>query len=338
MADQTFRIVVTAVDKATAVVKHVNESFARLTRPIAEIHKSVAGFAKEAGLDRIGKSMVNVGQAAANVGEQLTRIVVPLAAVAGIGSVAGVAALAKEWSALGAEIGRQAQTIGVTAGQLQLLSGAAQLMGGSAEGLTGGLKSLGTTMEDALFGRNQEALALMNRLGIAMHRTASGAPDVIRAFDDIAAAIQRNAGNPQVQGLIARTFGLEDLLPFLRQGRQGIAELEAQVQRSGAVMSDRGVAVATAFQKSLIYLGLAFGGVKNAIAEQLLPAVQPLIDSFREWLIVNRDWLALKVKEAFIGIRDALASVDWAGVASGIKSIDPGSARSCRISAAGRLC
>ncbi len=111
---------------------------------------------------------------------------------------------------------------------------------------------------------------------------------------------------------------------MLRQGRQGIAELEAQVQRSGAVMSDRGVAVATAFQKSLIYLGLAFGGVKNAIAEQLLPAVQPLVDSFREWLIVNRDWLALKVKEAFIGIRDALASVDWAGVVSGIKSIASG--------------
>lgn len=318
-----FAITITAVDKATATVKKVNESFGKLTRPISDMRKSVAAFSKEAGIDRLGKSLVNVGRAAGDVGEKIASIGAPLAAVFGVSSLAAVGELATEWAKLGAEISRTSQTIGISTTALQTLRGAARIAGVSAEDLTGGLKTLGDTMQDALYGRNQQALVIMNRLGIRLHRTADGAVDTSRAFHDLAGAISR-VKNPQVQGLIARTFGLEAALPLLRQGREGVAELERQVARSGSVMSGPAVASAAAFQRSFEYLGLAVDGVRNSIGEKLLPVLSPIITKFAEWLTVNREWIALNVGQAAKGFADALNGVDWKAVGAGLVSIGQG--------------
>src|SRR5262249_14972894 len=158
--------------KTTATVRKINAGFGSLTRPIGDIRNSVGALGREAGIDRIGKSMMGVGQAAAGVAQSVAKIAAPMAAIFRLGGVATVAATTLAWARLGAEVGRTSAIIGVSTTQLQGLRGAAQLAGLSAESMTAGLKSLGNTMEDAMFGRNQEALVMMQRLGISLHHTA----------------------------------------------------------------------------------------------------------------------------------------------------------------------
>jgi hypothetical protein len=314
-----FQIVISATDKATATVKKVNDAIGKFVRPVTEVQRASKALGKEVGLDRLGKSLARVGTSAADVGEKMGRIIAPLAAIVGVGSVAAVAELAKKWGELGAEITRTSQTIGVSANNLQALRGAAQLSGVSADSLTSGLKSLGDTMEDALYGRNQEALMLMNRLGIVMKRNADGAVDTTAAFSDLAEKIA-GIKNPQVQAVIARTFGLESVLPLLRKGRDGIAELVEKMKQSGAIMGGPALAAANAYYQSMAYLDIALVGLKNTIGTALIPILQPLIEKMTAWVIANKELIATRFAEVAQGIADALAGIDWGGVVNGAMS------------------
>ncbi|MTK12707.1 MAG: hypothetical protein F8N39_11660 [Clostridiaceae bacterium] len=318
--NNSFQFVISAVDKATATVRKVNQSVGKMTRPIGQVQAAVAALSKETGLDRVAKGLGSVGRAAVNVGGKITGLAAPMAAIIGVGSIAAVAALATEWGKLGAEIGRTSATLGVSVDQLQALRGAARLTGVSSDSLTGGLKSLGDTMQDALYGRNQEALVMMNRLGLRMKTTESGAVDSAAAFGDLAEAISR-IKNPQVQGLVARTFGLEAALPLLRKGRAGVKELEDQMRDAGAIMTGPAVVAAASFQRSMGLLNLSIDGVRLAIGTALIPIIQPLIDGTREWLSANRELIATRVSEFAKGLAEALRTIDWDAVKAGAKSV-----------------
>lgn len=312
-----FQIVISAVDKATATVQKINRSMDRLTRPVSQLRRSVSAFARASGLERFGKSMAKVGRAAGDVARKMASIAAPLIAVIGVGSIAGVTALAISWGHLGFEISRTSQLIGISAGELQALRGAAAVMGVSSEELTGGLKTLGDTLEDALYGRNQQALMMLNRMGIGIHHTANGAIDTARAFKDLAGAISRTA-NPQVQALMARAFGLEAALPLMRQGTKAIAAYEKKVRDLGGVLSNDSVEAARRFGISMNYLEISVQGLKNSISARLLPVLQPYIDRLTDWIAKNRDLIATKVTQFVQRLADALSRIDWAQVINGI--------------------
>lgn len=285
-----FPIVISAVDNATKTIRGVKNSLSSVTRPVANLKKSVAGFSKEAGLSRVANSFVVLGRSGAEVGAKLGVLAGPMAAIGGATSIAGIASLASEWGRLGIEAANAAAAIGIGSEKLSAMQGASQLAGASSAGMTKGLKTLGDTMEDALYGRNQQALVLMSRLGITMHRTADGAMDTERAFSDLADAISRQ-DNPQVQGIIARTLGLEDQLPLLRQGAAGVAELKRQVHELSGVTDDQ-IQAAANFGKAQGRLGVAISGVGNVIEQRLIPRFQPIIEGMTSWIAKHREAVA----------------------------------------------
>src|SRR5579885_2995408 len=230
MADNKLQIQISAADGVTPVVGRVNRALAAIAKPVAGIRSAV----KDSGVEKLGKSLEEVGRKAFDAARAVTAVSAPLAALAGAGSIAGVAALANEWARLGSGLGRTSAATGIALDVLQQMGGAARMTGSSAEAMEGSLKSLGETMQGAVFGRNDEALALMNRLGITLHRTASGAVDSADAFRQLARYLAEVKPNPQVEQLIVGIFGIDPtLLPLLRKGPQGLAELEGQVRRLG---------------------------------------------------------------------------------------------------------
>src|SRR5260364_37191 len=249
-----FKIVITAVDKATATVHKINQSFDRLTRPIRRLNRSIKALGRASGFDRLGIALRFVTRTARDLAGQLRSIAAPMLA----------------------------------------LRGAAQAAGLSAQALDGGLKSLGESLEDALHGRNARALVTLNRLGIGIHKTAAGAIDTKRALLDLSSVIAQ-IKSPQVQGLVARTFGVESLLPLLRQGAEAIEAYQKRVAELGGVMSADAVQAAEQFGLSLHFLGIATQSVKNALGEKLLPILQPLIDRLTDWIGKNRELIATKV-------------------------------------------
>jgi hypothetical protein len=289
-----FAITISAVDRATATVRKVNNSISQLTRPVNQLTRSTKALGREIGLDKMAKSLGNVARNAKVAAVQVSKIAAPITAIVGGGSIIGLAALANEWARVGSEVSRTSRTIGVGTSELQQLRGAAQVMGVSSEALTGGLQSLGDTLQDALYGRNQQALAVLNKLGVQIHRTSSGAVDSTRAFNDLSNAIA-NVKSPQVQALIARQFGLEAVLPLLREGPRAMAEYQRKVKALGAEMSPDQVKRAENFGVALNYLNIAGQGLRNTIGDALIPAIQPLIEDLTKWISANRELIGAKV-------------------------------------------
>lgn len=320
----TFAITISAVDRASATVRKINNQFSQLTRPVNQLSKSTKALGRELGIDKMAKSIGKVATNAKDAATQVSKIGAPILALIGGGSIVGIAALATQWARLGSEVARTSRTIGVSTSDLQSLRGAANVLGVSSGELTGGLKALGDTMEDALYGRNQDALAVLNKLGIGIHKTSTGAIDSTRAFRDLSVAIS-HIKSPQVQGLVARTFGVEALLPILREGPAAITKYQEKVSELGAVMSPDQIRRAESFGIALNYLSVAGQGLRNTIGDALIPAFQPLVEDLTKWISVNRELIGQKIgqwaKEFASWVRDIDFKSLLAGIERAITSI-----------------
>jgi hypothetical protein len=305
-----FQITITAIDRATAVVRRINAGMARITQPITNIRRAAGALTRELGFDKVGVAVGGVVKNVRQLGSQLGSLLGPLAIIAGGGTLAGIAALATEWGRMGSEISRTASMLDMGAGKLQALRGAGALAGVGAQELEGGLKSLGDTMEDALYGRNQQALVVLNRLGVGIHKTKDGSIDAARGFRDLAGAIAATK-NVQVQGLIARTFGLEAALPLLRKGPEAIEAYERKVASLGGIMGGEALAAAVKFKESLSFLDIAVQGVRNSIGEKLQPIIGPLIEQLTAWIAANRELISTKVAEFVQGVAQWISRLDF---------------------------
>ena len=73
----TFTITISAVDKASATVRKVNDSVSRMTRPFEEVGKSFKSLGRELGFERIGKNLTNIGREAGGAARSISNIVAP---------------------------------------------------------------------------------------------------------------------------------------------------------------------------------------------------------------------------------------------------------------------
>lgn len=240
------RISVAANDSAEAIggVEAAGEGVATKLGGVA-----VAGLAAGVGLD--GAAVAGVGLVAAlgpvAIVAGATVAVLGAAAVAGYKFAAG-------WAAAAASLGRLSETIGITARNMQELQGAGERYGISKDATAGAIGNFATTVHDARFGRNNEALALMSKLGVGFKYKSDGTLDYDRMSLDFADSIKRQK-DPQTQLMLANRFGVTAMLPMLRKGSRAVMADEADVGRNGVVNTNAQIATAQAFQRNSVRLG-----------------------------------------------------------------------------------
>jgi hypothetical protein len=177
-------------------------------------------------------------------------------------------------------------------------------------------------MYDAIGGRAPEAVALFNQLGIAFDDGTRHARSVTQVLPEIAdkiAAIK----DPYTQARIAvALFGAagEEMLPFLRRGAAGIADLERQTRKYGYA-TPQSIAAANQMREAQARLELAVTGLGNAVAERLGPVIAPLLTQMADWIAKNRDWIATGIGEKVGEFATYLQSIDWAGVLKSIEGL-----------------
>lgn len=258
-----FTITITAVDQAT--------------RRIQAIGKSISATFKPVGM-QIGRVLTTARAALA----PLTSIATTLAAIAGIGTVAGIAALTMEWGKMGLNITNTAMAIGVGALALQSWRGAAVLAGLEAGAIAQGLASLGDRFEDIKFFRDPQGYMILRKLGIQIHSLKDGSIDAERGLMDLSRAIA-GTRNVQSQRLIARQFGVEALLPLLQKGPAAIRAYRAEAERLNPV-TQRTINEQERFGKSMARMQWIFEGIKNQTLPGLVQAMEPLIGQFTNWV------------------------------------------------------
>jgi len=234
-----FTLTITAVDKATSVVRSVNQSVAKMTSPVTNIRSSFKSLNKEIGQNPLLKGAGKLGQGIGKAFGQAAKFLPELGEMAGLaagiegiggafGGVAGpigvaIAAIAvadMKFADFGFTLKQTALNLGATTQQVQGWHAAAGLMGVDAQAVDSSFQQLGDTIQDATMGRNQQALMFMQRLGIQLKRTKTGAVDVNDEMLQLSDVLKKYNGNPETQRLIARQFGVEAMLPALRGGRK----------------------------------------------------------------------------------------------------------------------
>lgn len=283
----SFKITITAVDKATAIVRKINRSTAEITRPISNISKSITSMGKEVKRSPIIQFTEKIGKSALGAAESIGKVVSPFSAIlGGAASAGGIVALANAWGKSGIALEYASRRTGIAVGTLQQYRAAATAAGLSATDMQSALVSLGSTLQDVDYGRGDSSVkrAILRTMGIdKIPRTKAGAVDTTRALGDIADYISTKLKDPNAQAEAADVFGLGALLPMLQKGRKGIQKYLDEAQKVGAV-NEKAAAANKQLGDSWNNLKIATDGAANSLSEKFSPSLARAIDDSSSFL------------------------------------------------------
>lgn len=212
---------------------------------------------------------------------------------AGVGGAVGIAGMA-EWmnhfASAGEALHRTSQRIGVDASAIQAFSQASYLAGGNAQSGAQGIETLGQKLHDAAWGRDQNAVAVLNHFGIAV-KDSNGhirsAKDVLPELADKIKGLK----DPYQQAALAQALlgqaGI-DLLPVLREGREGIKRLTDAAERHG-LMDREAIEAAHKLDRAQRDVTSSVQGWGYAIAKDLAPNLTKALSGTSEWLDKMRE-------------------------------------------------
>jgi len=257
--------------------------------------------------------------------------------LAGLGvalSAAGLAAMVRSALESADALNKLSQRVGITVEALSTLVPAAELSGVSAQTFETGLKNLATTMFEAATG-SEESARRLKALGVAFQNQDG----TLRATDavllDLADRFQAMPDGAQKSALAVQLFGKSgaELIPFLNQGREGIAALTGEMEALGVQIGGDTAAQAEVFNDSLAKLRLAATSLANRVIEAFLPALNEMaggmVESAKQGgtlrAILDGVVLVLKtlalgaatVGKAFVALGEAIG----AGVAAAVEAL-----------------
>lgn len=311
---------ITAVDRATKVVLDFNKRVSQMTRPFEEMRRSLQRFGRAAGFGVVREKLEGLGRTAKRVAAAFGRIGAPLLALVGGGTIAGLYALTTGWARFGLRLSQSARILGINAQELYNFQNAARLVGISGEVATQSYQEFANTLQDARFGRNQQAMGLLLGLGIHLRNTKSGSIDAMDALGQVADKVQKfqQSGHFGAARTLAQQLGLMSMLPVLMQGRQALEAYERQAQKLAGTMNWKQAAAAA---KQWNRLSVAMEGTKNSIGSALLPVVTPLVQQFGAWIQANRKLIATDLGDFIKGLGAAFRGITLKDVLDDILAI-----------------
>lgn len=172
------------------------------------------------------------------------------------------------------ELNKLSQKTGFSVESLSGLKYAAELSDVSLEGLAKGLKGLSTNMVEARAG-SKEMAALFGRLDVSLDSSEHALLQLADRFSAMPDGFEKSA-------LAVKLFGKEGLalIPFLNQGRDGIAEITQEAQRFGLIISTVAAQQAEAFNDNLTRLSANVQGLVQQLGTAMLPTLLSASESF----------------------------------------------------------
>jgi lambda family phage tail tape measure protein len=203
------------------------------------------------------------------------------ASIAALG--VGITALVMPVARVGDEFFKLSQKTGVSVEALTALDYAAKLSDVSTEGLTKALQRLSVAMFDSQV-NGEEGSAALKALGVSATDVHGQIRPTEQVLLDLADKFSAMPDGADKAALAIKLFGKEGLaiIPFLNQGREGIAALMEEAQRLGLVMSEDVARASEVFNDNLTRLSAIFEGVQRQIGA----AVIPVLADFTEQVIL----------------------------------------------------
>lgn len=232
-------------------------------------------------------------------------------ATAAVAAATGLAVMVKSSIDAADEMAQLAEKTGISTESLSGLSYAANLANVSNEDLSKSLAKLAKTTIDAAQGGKQQAAAF-KALGVSVKDSQGNIRETDQILLDIAERFSQLEDGAAKAAIAQDIFGKSGaaLIPFLNQGKEGIAALVEEAEKLGIIIGDKTAKEADAFNDNLDRLKAASMGIATQLAARLLPHLVQLTDRFIE-LAKDGD----KLNEIVDGIVAAFKTFATIGVA-----------------------
>jgi hypothetical protein len=323
---------------AKAVAKHGRESKKQLAgwgHALGEVSKA----AKAAASDYVAawsKPEKLTAQLRAAAGR--TASAIKMIGGAAVGAAVGLGAIVHSTTESDAELVRWSARLGVTVSELSKLEAAAM---GFAEGedVREGLQTLRENLSELTNEGTGPALESLRDLGLAADDLAGkGAAEQLAILGDAINHVGNEKGIKAALELLGGEGG--KLLPFLRQGSEGMAELAAEAEALGLVVSDGAAAGSAELARELGQVLAMAKALAADVARGLMPEIRKVVAAAKDWARENgaivkarlREWISEMIPKA-VAFAETLGSIVSAG-ASLVESLG-GMESALMIAAAG---
>jgi hypothetical protein len=285
----TIKITLDANDLASKHIDDLNKQIAKLQTPSERASKSLGGLTDGDRVNKLAAGMRGVARESADVFQNIGRIVGPLGIITSAASIAGLAALSREWARMGNQIGNAAQRSGVGVEQLSNFQNAAVLSGASAQSAVSGVTAFKDAITNAAFGNDTNAIMALQRLGIAqddlkdsngqLRTTADLLPRVAHALAGIKdPTIQHELGNMLFGG------SADELMPLFRR----FDELTQKASKTGADWTQQMSHDAKKMNEAWARFGEDFSGITNRIEDDWSGMVTKALTGGSNWIEKNK--------------------------------------------------
>lgn len=172
-----------------------------------------------------------------------------------------------------------AQT-GISAKRLQEWDYAARFIDTDVSTMTSSMAKMVKQMGMAATGSKASA-ANFKRLGVDIYDSNGKLRDSEAVFADAIDALGKIGSESERDAKAMMIFGksAQELNPLIKAGGDQLRALGQEAQQMGVVMSDSALDAMGAFDDSMQRAQAAAGGMKNAIATNVIPAFQPLVET-----------------------------------------------------------
>lgn len=222
---------------------------------------------KEFGGDEVGQK---AGKSiAGGIGKGLAKSVGLIAT--GVTAVSGVIVKGvKDTAEYADNIDKMSQKLGLSAGAYQEWDFIAQHSGTSIDGLQASMKTLANAAQDGKDAFEKIGLSVSDVQKMSQEDLFATVVDRLQSMGE---STERTAIASDLLGRSAT-----ELAPLLNTSAAATAEMRQQAHDLGAVLSDEAVKSGAQFQDSLQNLQASFGGLKNSLSAQFLPAIVDVMD------------------------------------------------------------
>ncbi len=321
MANEAFKaeVVIGAKDLTGGALKGIGSG-------LKGIVGDLKGIGRVSGLPRVGQALKGVGRSMWDVAKSSARV---LANLTGIGAI-GVAGVFVGLTAALKGSAEQLDDISKTARQLRMpmqtlreFAHVAGLQGVSWETATEGLKKAGKTYFELQngIGRARKQLEAINPV---LGRQIRNAKDSTAALDIMLEAIHSAGSSEESAKLSELFFGTDEFTKIAElSGAEFAAAMDKARKLLGTMTDEQGRAIEDT-NDSIEKFQTSLKGLRDQLAADLWPAMQPVIEGMTKWVSENREWIRTSISGGVGEIVSYLKEIDWRAVGDDVRSLFAG--------------
>lgn len=227
-------------------------------------------------------------------------LLVTAAAGAAAAAIFGVVKSSAEY---GNKLDKTIDLTGLSAQQLQELRGAASLADVDLQGFNQSMVLFSRNISQAAQGQGM-GIKAFQMMGISVFDTSQKLKSNAELLNEVANGM-KNISNKQVLADIAMQLFGRSGASMINMLKGGSAEIKAMIEafrKFGFELTEKQIKASAKFEDQLTMVGFAVKGLKNAVGQELLPAVSQMVEQFLKWIAANKKVVEQNLVQIFKGI------------------------------------